>query len=38
MKYAMPDQFESERLIIRMFNSNDWKDLHNYYSDAQATN
>lgn len=37
MKYKVPKRFETERLILRQFNDEDWKDLHEYYSSEEAT-
>jgi RimJ/RimL family protein N-acetyltransferase len=37
MKYRIPEQLETERLILRMFKEPDWRDLHEYYSDGQCT-
>ena len=37
MKYKVPEQFETERLILRQFQDEDWKDLHEYYSSEEAT-
>jgi len=33
MKYKIPKEIETERLILRTFKEEDWKDLHAYYSD-----
>jgi RimJ/RimL family protein N-acetyltransferase len=33
----MPQDLESERLYLRQFRDADWRDLHRYYSDAEAT-
>jgi len=33
MKYRIPEQIETERLILRTFKESDWKDLYEYYSD-----
>ena len=33
----MPIKFETERLILRIFNENDWLDLHDYYSNIETT-
>lgn len=37
MKFLAPTQLETERLILRQFKEEDWKDLHAYYSDEVAT-
>jgi RimJ/RimL family protein N-acetyltransferase len=33
MNYRIPEQIETERLILRTFLESDWKDLYEYYSD-----
>ncbi|MEM7208853.1 MAG: GNAT family N-acetyltransferase [Pseudomonadota bacterium] len=37
MKFLVPEQLESDRLVLRQFQESDWKGLHKYYSDAVAT-
>jgi len=37
MKFLVPQQIKTERLILRQFKHEDWQDLHAYYSDAEAT-
>ena len=37
MKFLVPEQTETDRLILRQFKHDDWQDLHAYYSDEQAT-
>jgi len=37
MKYLVPEQMETNRLILRQFKHDDWQDLHAYYSDENAT-
>jgi len=37
MKFKVPEQLETERLILRQFQDEDWKDLHHYYSSEEAT-
>ena len=37
MTFLVPDQLESDRLILRQFVESDWRDLHKYYSDEVAT-
>src|SRR5210317_239482 len=36
MKFVVPEQLESERLILRQFADADWRDLHRYFSDPVA--
>jgi RimJ/RimL family protein N-acetyltransferase len=36
MKFHIPQRLESERLFLRQFEDSDWRDLHRYYSDAEA--
>ena len=36
MKFLVPQQLESERLLLRQFQDADWPQLHRYFSDAQA--
>lgn len=36
MKFRIPEQIETKRLILRMFREEDWRDLHEYYSDAMC--
>lgn len=33
MQFTIPEKIESERLILRTFRHEDWKDLYLYYSD-----
>lgn len=33
----MPTSIETDRLLLRMFREEDWKDLHEYYSDEVCT-
>lgn len=33
MKYRIPEQLETERLLLRIFREADWQALHEYYSD-----
>ncbi len=35
-KYLIPENIETERLILRTFKEEDWKDLYHYYSDAEC--
>lgn len=37
MDFLVPDELETDRLILRQFRENDWSDLHEYYSDENAT-
>ena len=37
MKYLIPEFLETDRLALRIFRENDWKDLHAYYSDEACT-
>ena len=37
MSYRVPEQLQSSRLILRQFKESDWRALHKYYSDIEAT-
>jgi RimJ/RimL family protein N-acetyltransferase len=37
MNYLIPEQLETERLMLRMFRETDWKDMHEYYGDLECT-
>lgn len=37
MKYLIPERIETERLVLRIFQEEDWKNLHTYYSDPETT-
>jgi len=37
MEYKVPTSIETDRLTLRMFRDEDWKDLHAYYSDEVCT-
>jgi RimJ/RimL family protein N-acetyltransferase len=37
MNYLTPEFLETDRLFLRTFRENDWKDLHKYYSDEECT-
>ena len=37
MNPIVPLEAETERLHLRQFQNDDWRDLHAYYSDEQAT-
>ena len=36
-RFAVPERMETERLILRMFVDDDWRALHEHYSDAECT-
>jgi RimJ/RimL family protein N-acetyltransferase len=36
MEYSVPLKIETERLSLRQFRDDDWRDLHRYYSDETA--
>jgi RimJ/RimL family protein N-acetyltransferase len=36
MEYLVPQQLESQRLLLRQFTDGDWQDLHRYFSDPEA--
>ena len=36
MKYRIPEQITSDRLILRKPMANDWEELHPYYSDETS--
>ena len=36
MDFLVPERLETERLILRQFKNDDWKELHDYYSDPIA--
>jgi RimJ/RimL family protein N-acetyltransferase len=36
MKYLIPIGIETERLQLRMFRQEDWRDLHEYYGDPEC--
>ena len=33
MNYLTPEFLDTDRLVLRMFQEDDWRDLHKYYSD-----
>jgi RimJ/RimL family protein N-acetyltransferase len=35
--FLVPDIIQTERLILRPFNENDWRDLHELYADKLCT-
>jgi RimJ/RimL family protein N-acetyltransferase len=37
MRFSIPEQIETKRLILRTFQESDWQDLHAYYSDPVCT-
>ena len=37
MNYLIPQELETDRLVLRMFRLDDWKDIHEYYGDAECT-
>ncbi|HEU4859993.1 MAG TPA: GNAT family N-acetyltransferase [Chitinophagaceae bacterium] len=37
MKYLIPEVVETDRLILRMFRLDDWKDIHEYYGDSECS-
>jgi RimJ/RimL family protein N-acetyltransferase len=37
MNYLIPESLETKRLILRPFRLEDWKDIHEYYSDPECT-
>ncbi len=37
MAFLVPEQLDTERLILRQFREDDWQDLHAYFSHPQAT-
>ena len=34
--YLIPVELETDRLLLRMFRQEDWKDIHEYYGDAEC--
>lgn len=37
MNFSVPETLETQRLILRQFRDEDWRDLHAYYSSPEAT-
>ena len=37
MTSIVPEEIETERLSLRQFRDEDWRDLHQCYSDENAT-
>ena len=35
--FRVPDRIESRRLVLRTFREDDWRFLHEHYSDAEST-
>jgi len=38
MDILVPTELNTERLLLRQFKDEDWRDLHQHYSDAEAKN
>ena len=36
MHYLIPEELETDRLLLRMFRLNDWEDIHEYYGDSEC--
>jgi RimJ/RimL family protein N-acetyltransferase len=36
-RFRIPERLETERLVLRMFVEDDWRALHEHYSDAECT-
>lgn len=36
-RFAIPERLETDRLVLRTFIHDDWRALHEYYSDAECT-
>ena len=36
MAYLIPEELETDRMILRMFRLDDWVDIHEYYSDPEC--
>jgi RimJ/RimL family protein N-acetyltransferase len=36
MKYSIPESLETDRLFLRIFRSDDWKYIHQYFSDEEC--
>ena len=37
MNYSIPEKIETQRLVLRVFEDEDWTDLHKLYSDPECT-
>jgi len=35
--FAIPQELETERLLLRMFHDDDWRGLHEHFSDPECT-
>ena len=35
-RFAIPERLATDRLVLRMFDVDDWRALHEYYSDAEC--
>jgi len=35
-QYLIPTQLQTDRLLLRMFEPDDWRDIHEYYGDASC--
>lgn len=35
-RFMIPERLETDRLVLRMFAADDWRALHEYYSDAEC--
>lgn len=36
MEYKVPTQLETDRLLLRMFRHDDWREMHAYYGDEES--
>jgi len=36
-RFMVPERLETDRLLLRMFEQDDWRALHEHYSDAECT-
>ncbi|MDP2822504.1 MAG: GNAT family N-acetyltransferase [Sulfuritalea sp.] len=36
-RFAIPQRLETDRLLLRMFRDEDWRGLHEHFSDAECT-
>lgn len=37
VRFVIPERLETDRLILRLFVEDDWRALHEHYSDAECT-
>ena len=37
MEYLIPEYLLPDRLCLRMFKDEDWRDIHEYYGDPECT-